>query len=97
MPDDRSATPCRTLCQNFHNRLAVVFVDPFASRNGEAARVQAELMQDRRVDVSYIVPILNRVEPELIGCTMSDAAPDAAASHPNAKAVRMMIPAVAEL
>jgi hypothetical protein len=38
------------------NGLAVVDVEPLASRDLEPARVEAELLEDRGVDVRHVVP-----------------------------------------
>jgi hypothetical protein len=38
------------------NGLAVVDVEPLASRDLEPARVEAELLKDRGVDVRHVVP-----------------------------------------
>ena len=47
--------------------------------------------------VGHVVPILDGVEAEFVGRAVDDAAFDAAAGHPDAEAVRMMVAAVAVL
>ena len=44
------------LRQDFKNRLAVVDVEPLASRHFKQPRVEAELVQDRGVDVGDVAP-----------------------------------------
>ena len=47
------------------------------------------------MNVGDVVPILDRVEAELVGRPVGDAAADAAAGQPGAEAIRVMVAAVA--
>ena len=57
--------------------------------------IQSHLMQNRRMQVRDIVPILHGVEPQFIGGAMNDAALGAASGQDAGEAVWMMIPASA--
>ena len=69
------------------DRPAEFALEPFAAGNGEPARVEAELVQDRGVDVGDVVAVLDGVEAELVGRAVDDAALDAAAGQPDGEAV----------
>ena len=56
--------------------------------------VEAEQVQDRRVQVVDVDLILRDVEAELVGLADSDAGLHAAAGHPHGEGVRMMVAAV---
>ena len=63
----------------------------------EPARVEAELVQDRGVDVGDVVAVLDGVEADLVGRAVDDAALDAAAGHPDREAVDVVVAAVGAL
>ena len=76
------------------DRLAVVDLEPFAAGDLELARVEAELVQDRGVDVGHVVAIFDGVEADLVGRAVDDAPLDAAAGQPGAEALRVVVAAV---
>ena len=57
--------------------------------------VEAELVQHRGVDVGDVVPVLDRVEADLVRRAVDDAALDPAAGHPDREAVGVVVAAVA--
>ena len=70
----------------FADGLAVVDVEALAAGDFEAAGVEAELVQDRGVDVSDVVAVLGGVEADLVSGPMHDALSQPASSHPDAEA-----------
>ena len=76
------------------NRLAEVDLQPLAAGDFQPARVEAELVQDRGVDVGDVVAVLDGVEAELVGRAVDDAALDAAAGQPDGEAVGVVVAAV---
>jgi hypothetical protein len=57
--DSRPTIPASMVFDSRNDRvngLAVVDVEPLASRDLEPARVEAELLEDRGVDVRHVVP-----------------------------------------
>ena len=79
------------------DRLAVVDVEALAAGDFQLAGVEAELLQDRGVDVGDVVAVLDGVEADLVGRAVNDAALDAAAGHPDREAVDVMVAAVGAL
>src|SRR5438045_9745733 len=75
------------------DRFAAVHVEALAAGDLELARVEAELVQDGRVNVGDVVWILDGVEADLVSRAVLDAALDAAAGEEGAEAVRMVIAA----
>ncbi len=63
------------LRQNLPDRLAVVDLQPLAAGDLQLARVEAELVQDRGVDVGDVVAVLDGVEADLVGRAVDDARP----------------------
>ena len=61
------------------------------------ARREAQEREQRRVDVGDVVRMLDGVKADLVGRTVDDAPLEAAAGHPDRKAVRMMVAAVPAL
>ena len=61
---------------------------------GELFVVDAELMQDRRVEVVDVNWIADDVVAEVVGLAVGDPRLDAAAGHPDREAARVMITAV---
>ena len=55
------------------NRSAVIDVEPFTAGNLEFVRIESQLMEDRGVNVCYIVAVFNRMKPDFVGCAMNDA------------------------
>src|SRR5207244_3361233 len=80
--------------QDFPDRRAVVDLEALAAGNLQLARVQAELMEHRRVKVRDVVALLGGVEADLVGRAVDDAAFDAAARQPGREPVRMVLAAV---
>jgi len=62
---------------------------------GELMLVEAELVQDGRVDVAEVVGLLDRVQTDRVGGADDLASADAAAGHPHAEAEVVMIAASA--
>ena len=79
------------------DRFAEIDFQPLVAWNFEPARVEAELVQERGVDVGHVMTIFDGVEADLVGRAMDDAALDPAAGHPDREAERMMVAAVAAL
>ncbi len=67
------------------NRCSKVAFQSFATWQLQGARVQTQLMQDRCMDVRHIMPILNRMETDLVSRTVSHAAFDAATANQTVK------------
>ena len=47
---------------------------PFATGDFKSSRVESELLEDRRVNIRHIVPILRRVETDFVSRTMDHTA-----------------------
>ena len=77
--------------ENLADWFAVVHVEAFAAGDFQAARVEAELMQHRGVDVGDVMAILDGVKAQFVGDTVLHAALDATAGEPGAEALWMMI------
>ena len=75
----------------------MVDVEALAAGDFEAAGVEAELVQDRGVDVGDVVTILGGVEANLVGRSVHDALSQSAAGHPDAEAEDMVVAAVGTL
>ena len=60
---------------------------------GEPLVVEAQQVQHRRVQIMHARRILHGLEAELVGGAVGYAAPDAAAGHPYAEAVVVVIAA----
>ena len=59
----------------------MIDLQPLPARQFEAARIDAELMQDRRVDVGDVVAIDDGVEAEFVGVAVDGTAFDAGVGH----------------
>ena len=57
-------------------------------------RIEAELVQQRGVDVRHVVTIFDGVVADLVGRAVDDSPLDPAAGHPDREPIRMMIAAV---
>jgi len=73
------------------DHLAVVEFEPLASSNFKPVGVEAQLMQDRRVNIRHIVSVGHGVKAQLVRSAMLDATPNASARQPGAESLRMMI------
>ena len=93
----RTPAADQALGDDLADRLAEVDLQPLVARDFEPPGVEAELVQDRGVDVGDVVAVLDGVEAELVGGAVDDAALDAAAGHPDREAVGMVVAAVAAL
>ena len=71
--------------------------EPLSAGDFQPARVEAELVQDRGVDVGDVMPVLDGVEAEFVGRAVDDAALDAAAGQPDREAVGVVVAAVGAL
>src|SRR5207244_6535665 len=76
------------------DRPAVVDLGPLAAGDLELVGVEAELVQDRGVDVGDVVPVRDGVEAQLVGGAVDDAPLDAAAGQPGTEALRVVVAAV---
>jgi len=79
------------------DRFAVVDFETFPAGHFQFAGVEAELLQDRGMNIRYIVAVLDGVEADFVGRPMGDAAFDAAAGHPDREAIGMMIATIGPL
>ena len=61
-----------SLDQNLFNRFSKIDLQSLLAGNFEFARIEAELMQNGRVNVGDIVPVLHSMESQLVGCAMSN-------------------------
>src|ERR1043165_2880556 len=84
-------------CEDFADDAAEVAFEALAAGDFERARIKAQQVHDRGVDVSDIVRMLDGVEAELVGGAVDDATFDSATSHPHAEAKGMMVAPVAAL
>src|SRR5262249_3845247 len=62
--------------------------------NLELAGIQPELVEYGGMDVGDVMPVVDGMEAEFVGCAVHDAALNAAAGQPGAEALRMMVAAV---
>ena len=66
--------------------MTVVDFQSLAAGDCEAARIEAELLHDGRMNIGDVVAILNGVEAEFVGGSVDCPAFDSASSHPDGKA-----------
>ena len=88
------------LGQNFSNRLAVNVGQPEMAALilvCQPCVINAETMQNRRVEIVNIYRILCDVVAELICLTVSNTALETTARHPDAEAPRMVIATIIAL
>jgi hypothetical protein len=76
------------------NGLAVIDLQALAAGHLEPVRVEAQLVQDRGMDVGHIVTLLDGVKTNLVGGAVDDTAADAAARQPGTEALRMVVAAI---
>src|SRR4051812_13566389 len=69
---------------------AVVDLEALAAGDVELARVEAEEVHHRRVNVGDVVRVFDGVEAELVRCAVDRAALDAAAGEPDGETVRVV-------
>ena len=74
---------------------AVIFLQPFATGYIEARGDDAELMENRRVDVGDVVAVFGGVEAQFVRRSVDEAAFNAAAREPHTEAEGMMVAALA--
>src|SRR6185436_19633700 len=67
-------------------------VEPLAARDFQPARIEAQLMKHRRMNIGDVVTVFDGVEAEFVGHAVLHAALDAAPGEPPAEALRMVIP-----
>ena len=60
---------------------------------GQSFMIDAELMQDRRLDVVHVNGLFDRMESEFVGLADRLTGPNPAPRHPHAECLRMMIAA----
>ena len=75
----------------------MIDLQPFASRNLQFSRIEAEQLEQRGMHVGHIMAVLDGVEADFVGAAVNDAALDAAAGQPTGEAVDVVIAAVAAL
>ena len=61
---------------------------------GEAIVIDAQLVQDGRVDVAHMNRIFYDIVAEVIGLAVNYTFLDSATCHPHGETTRMMIPAI---
>ncbi len=83
--------PRGKLCDDLHDRVAVIDVQTFAAGNFEAAGIEAELMQYSSVNVRDIMSAFDGMETKFIGPSVNESALDSPAGHPDRKPVRMVL------
>src|SRR5581483_2152215 len=83
-----------TKLEDLLDRLSVVHLETLPPRDFQPAGIEAELMEDGRVEVGHVVAVLRRVAPDLVRRAVNDPAPDAAAGEPGREPVRVVLPAV---
>ena len=79
------------------DRSAVVNLQSLAPGDFQPPGIQPQLLQDGGMNVGDVVTVFDRMEPDFIGGPVHDAAFDAAARHPHAKSVNMVIAPVRPL
>src|SRR5207245_706454 len=79
------------------DRLTEVHFQPFAAGNLQIVRLKAELVQNRGVQVGYVVPVFDGVEADLVGAAVRDAAFESPAGQNDRETVRVMIAPVGAL
>src|SRR6185436_1874343 len=77
------------LRHDVEDRFAVIDLEPLLSGNVEPFGVEAHQMKHRGVEVRDVVALFDGMESELVGSPVNDAALQAAARHPDGKAIRM--------
>src|SRR5437764_2523311 len=75
----------------------MVELQTFASGDVQPVRIEAKLVQHSRVNIRYIVAVLDSVESKIVSPAVDDARFNAAAGHPDAESERMMIAPIAAL
>src|SRR6266567_5424483 len=99
-PNARNTLPNfwhRVLNQDFLDWSAVIDVQSFSSGHVEFLGVEPELVQDSRMNVRHVVPVLHGVKSDLIRAAVNEAAFYAATGHPRGKTEGMMVAAVGVL
>ena len=77
--------------------MAVVDLQPLAARDLQLARLQAQLFQNRRVNVGDVVTIFDSVESDFVGGSVDDTSLQTAAGHPNRETENVVISPVGSL
>src|SRR5688572_24196266 len=83
--------------QYLRNDFSEVTLEPLPSGNLELVRVQAQQVEDRGMNIRHIVRMLRGVESQLVRRAVNGASLDAAACHPHAEAIRMVVAAIGSL
>jgi len=86
-----------TSCDDFGDDAAVFLFQTFATGHGERARLNAKLVEYRRMDIGYVMSVFDCVKAKLIGRAVCDSTLDAAPRHPHTESIRMMIAPIAML
>ena len=79
------------------NRGPKVDLQSFLSRHFKSTWIEPQLMEDGGMHVGDVVSVFDGVESDLIGRAVGHSSFKSAASHPNGKAVGVMISAVGSL
>ena len=80
-------------CDYFLDGPTMMDIGALSAGYFQLMRIEAQLVQDRGVYVGDIVRVLDGVEAQFVGCSMSDAALDAAAGQPAGEALGVMVAA----
>ena len=79
------------------NRHPVIDVQPLTIRQFKPTGIQSQLMQDCRMDISDVMPILDRMKADFIRRSVYDTSLDSTSRHPDRKAKDVMIAPVRPL
>ncbi len=71
------------LTEDLTNDLAVIDFQSLAAGNFESTRIEAKLVHNGRMNIGYIMTILDRVKTNLVGCSVNEAPLNATAGHPH--------------
>ena len=77
--------------------MTVIDLQSLSTGEFQPPRIEAELSQNRGVDIGNVVSILDRVEADLIGRSMHHASSNTSSRHPRREAVDVMVTTIAPL
>ena len=84
----------RVLRDDALDRMPEVLLEAFVPWDFHSVRVQAQLPQNRRVNIGDVMRIFDGVKPDLVSCSVSDSPLQPTTGHPHTESVRMMVSAV---
>lgn len=76
---------------------AVIDIQTLAPWDLQFAGIQAQLLENRRMDIGDVVPVFDGVESDFVGGTMHDPPSYASASHPDGKTIDVMVSPIGPL